>query len=198
MRSFIIAVILAHFLLFVSFLWQPFSFWLLLPLSLLVLISFTFFTSKPYFFPFSTPHIGMGIATGFILYVSMVIGKGIIVSIYPPLMSQLTALYELVQPKEVWQYLLLFLLVIPGEEIFWRGFVLERLLQSLPSKTSVVLAALLYTTAHLFSGSILLVLAALLGGLVWGYVYIKTKNITICILSHTVFNLFLLILFPIL
>ncbi|WP_237563613.1 CPBP family glutamic-type intramembrane protease [Halalkalibacter okhensis] len=46
------------------------------------------------------------------------------------------------------------------------------------------------------TGSLLLVLAALFGGLLWSILYLKTRNILVPIISHIFFDILLLIVFP--
>ncbi len=116
--------------------------------------------------------------------------------LYPPLQIQLEDLYRLLSPASAWQYAVLILLIIPGEEIFWRGFVQRRIHGHITTIPSVLLAALLYTLPLVFSGNLLLVLAGIGGGLLWGTLYAWKKNLQMVIISHLLFDLLLLAVFP--
>jgi hypothetical protein len=92
--------------------------------------------------------------------------------------------------------LVLLFIIIPGEEIFWRGFVLKRLLNWLDAGSAVLAAAVLNAGAFYFTGFPVLMMAAFASGLLWGWLYIWKKSIPLVIVSHLTFNLLLLIIFP--
>lgn len=59
------------------------------------------------------------------------------------------------------------LIIVPAEEIFWRGLVLPRLDDALPAAAAAVLSWLIYVAANLTSGSLPIVAAAIVGGGLW-------------------------------
>lgn len=197
-RSFLHALILAHLLLWFSFSWQPIPFWVIFSLSL-ALLSLYAVKQETMDVKGDLLHTFIwGLLSGTLIYVLFAMGKWMIVIWDLPLLDQLFTLYALVKPIELWHFIVLFLIIIPGEELFWRGFILKRLSMTLQPIPAVLLASLLYASAHIYAGSILLILAAVVAGTLWGTLYLWKKNIWLCILSHAVFNLFLLILFPLL
>lgn len=195
-RTFIVAIILANLLLAISFHFLAEQFWIAFPLSLALLLlyslNFRLFICRA----LSIKTTLVALLSGLALYLLFAFGKWLIFALSLPLMEQLESLYALVQPISWWHYLLLFVLIIPSEEFFWRGFVLEKLAIKLPKNTSVLVAALLYGLAHLFSGSLLLVIAGIVAGTVWGYLSILYRNLTVAVISHLVFDVLLLIIFP--
>nr|WP_017728252.1 type II CAAX endopeptidase family protein [Halalkalibacterium ligniniphilum] len=195
-RIFISGLLLAGFLLWMSFSWQPIDFWVLFPLSLAFLTAYAYFFEQIEITSLSKKEWLLGLFSGALIYVGFAFGKGVIVATGLPLLEQLESLYELVRPRETWHYLLLFIIVIPGEEWFWRGFVVKRLKQRLTPVHAALIGTLLYAGAHLFAGSLLLVLAALLAGFIWAWLYVKTNNLGVPIVSHLLFDLLLLIIFP--
>ncbi|WP_226657097.1 CPBP family intramembrane glutamic endopeptidase [Pseudalkalibacillus hwajinpoensis] len=186
---------LSHFLLFLSFFWFKDVFWPLFTISLLLLggISIRHVKwKKPSFF-----HLLMGTFSGVFLYFVFLLGKTIMLALFPQFITQVDELYTLVAPDKAWHYVSLILIIIPGEELFWRGLV-QTELKKRKIKYPILLAALLYMSAHLYAGAFLLLLAAVLAGFLWGYLYDRTHNMIVPLLSHLVFDLFLLVFFPLL
>ncbi|KMK76666.1 CAAX protease [Alkalihalobacillus pseudalcaliphilus] len=189
---------MASSLLFISFTWQPLSFWMLFSISYVLLILIALLQSKPVI-PLHHQHGWLVAFIGGIgIYLLFAIGKAFLILFQIPLLESLEQLYQLVQPNSWIQWLCLFIIIIPGEELFWRYYVLNRALVQFSPQHSILLATLLYSAVHLFSGSILLVLAAFIAGFIWNVLYYYTKNIFAVIWSHIVFNICLLILFPLL
>lgn len=142
--------------------------------------------------------ISYGLVSGTLLYLIFALGKWLIVALQLPLLQSLTELYQIVSPRVWWHYLVLFAIIIPGEELFWRGYIQRRLTRVIAPSLGILLSTLLYAAAHLSSGSLLLVIAALVGGVFWGGIYHRTGSIEMAILSHLMFDLLLLVLLPLL
>jgi uncharacterized protein len=193
-RRLLFGYILAHLLIFFTF-EQVKVFWYIFTATMLVLISYSILdeashrASKRF-------HFFIGIFSGTFLYGLFWIGNTLIDLLNLPLSGQITALYKLFSPELTWHYLVLFLIIGPGEEIFWRGFVQKKLLIYLPPWTSIVLSTLLYASIQIHSGEFVLIIAALTGGLVWSILYAWKRSIRLVILSHIVFDLLLFGLFP--
>ena len=67
------------------------------------------------------------------------------------------------------------------EELIFRGVITKRLAQSYSEVKSIVLSAILFSAFHL---SLVQMIPTFLGGLLLGFVYIRTKNIYYAILLH--------------
>ena len=81
------------------------------------------------------------------------------------------------------------LLVVPGEELLWRGVVLPQLLLwLLPSPLVVALAWLAYVAANAASRSLPIVLAAVVGGAVWTVLAAVTGGVLASLASHVVWT----------
>ena len=186
---------LSHCLLFLSFYLFKDVFWPLFTLSLLLLGGISIRKvkwKKP-----SQFHLLIGMLSGVFLYFVFLLGKILMLALFPQFITQVDELYTLVAPVKAWHYISLILIIIPGEELFWRGLV-QAELKTRKLKFPILLAALLYMTAHLYAGVFLLLIAAVLAGCVWGYLYDRTHNMIVPLLSHLVFDLFLLVFFPLL
>ena len=93
--------------------------------------------------------------------------------------------------------LLMLAVIGPGEELFWRGFVQRRLQTEHGRFPGFLLATAVYTLMHAGSGNVMLVLAAGLCGLFWGYLYLKTGSLLLNVVSHTTWDLAIFLLLPV-
>ncbi|MDX5475594.1 MAG: CPBP family intramembrane metalloprotease [Bacillaceae bacterium] len=197
--KFLIILLLAHCLISISFLASQY-FWTLFPITMALLTyvawnNWGFIKSLKQII--TVKDVTLGMISGVILYTFFFFSFILVKFCFPFLLSYIDELYEVVGPTHAWHYLLLIFVVIPGEEIFWRGFVQNKLSIFLTSDWSkVMVASGLYGLAHIWTGNLMLIAAALTGGLFWGFLLYWKKNIGIVLLSHYTFNLFLLILFP--
>lgn len=194
-RKLLGTIVVAHVLLFLSFFLFKDLFWPLFTTSLLLLGIFSIRNAR-----WKTPsplHMFYGLGSGILLYLIFYIGKSVMLYLFPESITQLEELYRLVAPIQGWHYVSLIFVIIPGEELFWRGVVQDHV-EKATLRYPVILAALLYMSAHIYAGAFLLLVAAVLAGTVWGYLYKKTSNMTIPIISHLVFDLLLLVFFPLL
>ncbi len=92
--------------------------------------------------------------------------------------------------------LLMIFVIGPGEEFFWRGF-LQRRLEGLAGKHSGwLLGAAVYTAIHIASGNPMLILAAGVCGLFWGWLYSRYHSMVLNAVSHTIWDIAVFILFP--
>lgn len=196
-KSFYLLLILGHIFLAISF-QSNLPFWTVFPLSFFVLTIAATILGTYDWKKSSILTILIGILSGLFMYALFFIGKIIAGYIFPEQLTAVVDLYSKIKPVTTWNFILLFIIIIPGEELFWRGYIQKKLSLVLHNKIwLIILSALLYTSANIYTGSPLFLLATFLGGIVWGILYLWKQNIGIVILSHLVFNLFLLVLFPI-
>lgn len=92
--------------------------------------------------------------------------------------------------------LLMLLIIGPGEEFFWRAYIQGNLMRRYGKLTGFILATLVYTLIHVATGNLVLILAALAGGIFWGWIYMKYQSITINAISHIVWDISVFLLFP--
>jgi uncharacterized protein len=138
---------------------------------------------------------GFGFAV--LLFVVFYVGNFAIRFILDAAGEGIEGVYAFKQEAPGWRIALLMLLVIgPGEELFWRGFLQRRLQLHFNPTSGFLLATALYTAVHLLTGNLVLVLAALTCGLFWGWLYKKYNSMIINIVSHTVWDIMVFIIFP--
>jgi len=75
-----------------------------------------------------------------------------------------------------------------GEEIYFRGFLFDKIENYAGGPIAVVISAVLFGIAHLSYGKIIPVLMIFLMGLVLGYIVYKSRNLYSSIIAHIVFN----------
>jgi len=93
--------------------------------------------------------------------------------------------------------LLLLFIVGPAEEIFWRGFIENRLIARLGKWKGFILATCIYALVHIWSGNFMLVMAALVIGALWGFIYmLQPRHLGAIIISHALWDLAAFVLFP--
>lgn len=92
---------------------------------------------------------------------------------------------------------LLFFIIGPAEEIFWRGFVQKSFSEEWGANWGFAAALLCYTLIHIWSFNFMLIMAALVAGFCWGLIYrLFPRSLTALIISHALWDLCAFILIP--
>ena len=81
------------------------------------------------------------------------------------------------------------------EEIFFRGFLLDKIKVISDQKTAIILTSFIFGIAHLTYGNVFPALMTGILGLILAYMVIKTKNLTTAIVAHILFNLTSVVLY---
>ncbi len=141
---------------------------------------------------------GLGLLSAALLYGIFVVGKLAALSLFPFAEAGISSVYGLKAGTDIGRVALLIGLVIgPGEEIVWRGFLQENLERQLGKAAGFALTALAYTLVHVGSGNSMLVLAAAVCGLFWGGLYAKFRSPVLNIVSHAAWDLLIFIVRPV-
>lgn len=95
--------------------------------------------------------------------------------------------------------LLLILLIGPAEELFWRGFVQRSFGELWGNRfRAFMVTAVIYALIHLCSLNFMLVMAAFVAGLVWGFLYwLKPSWLPALVISHALWDAAVFVWFPI-
>ncbi|MDD5458822.1 MAG: type II CAAX endopeptidase family protein [Phycisphaerae bacterium] len=91
----------------------------------------------------------------------------------------------------------LFFLIGPAEEFFWRGFIQYRLSKRYGDRAGFLAAAFFYSIGHIWSFNFMLIFAAVICGLFWGYIFNRYKSIWPAVISHAVWDVTIFVLLPI-
>lgn len=76
-----------------------------------------------------------------------------------------------------------------GEEIYFRGFLFDKIENFAGGAFAVVITALLFGIAHMSYGKEIPVIMIILMGLVLGFIVYKTRNLYSSLIAHIAFNL---------
>ena len=146
--------------------------------------------------PFSTMAIGVGLAVG--LWCFFWLGDKVSQWMFSFARPQVDAIYDMKDGFPQWAIALLLLFVIgPAEELFWRGFVQRNMAQRWGAWSGFLLSTFCYTAVHVWSGNLMLLLAAAACGCCWGLLYcLMPKRLPALILSHALWDAAAFVFFP--
>jgi len=141
--------------------------------------------------------IGIGVLSALGLYSVFYAGNTLSRLIFPFAANGIENVYAFKADAAPLRIAFLMALIIgPGEELFWRGFLQRRFQIEKGPFQGFLLATLLYTGVHLASGNVMLVLAAGICGLFWGFLYLRTGSLLLNVVSHTVWDMAIFLFFP--
>jgi len=181
-----------------------FDFWWWMSINLLVLITLGFVLDRSYM-PYLIADfksdilrkVGIGLLSVVILYFVFYFGNWLSRALFDFASEGIENVYAFKGNASATRISLLMLLIIgPGEEIFWRGLLQRNLAKRLGPMKGFIVATILYTFVHVFTGNIMLILAALICGLFWGWMYMKYESMLMNVVSHTLWDLSVFILLP--
>ena len=152
--------------------------------------------------------IFMGVAIAFALWGVFWIGDFLSSRMFDFARPEVDAVYSMKDGFPAWIIALLLLSVIgPAEEIFWRGFVQRQLREKLSERERLknhstdlafLITLLIYALVHIWSLNFMLVMAALVAGAVWGFIYrLKPAWLPALVVSHALWDALVFVIFPI-
>ena len=189
-------ILLVFFLWYLVFRSEYFNFWLRLT-SVVFILSLIAISNLDLDLSLELKDIYLGLAFAVILYLIFYLGREISSLILPFSLDNIMKVYQYRQELDpIYISLLLLFIIGPGEELFWRAYIQEEMIDRLGLRQGYLLTALLYSLIHLWTENIILILAALVAGLFWGALFLKYKKIVPIIISHAVWDLLVFILFP--
>ena len=182
-----------------------FDFWWWMSSNLVLMISGSALLFKDYFpeiikdfksqFPLK---LMWGLLSAAALYLVFMVGNYFSEILFSTAAGEISSIYDFKGDASKLRILVLMLVVIgPGEELFWRGFLQAQLMKRLKPAWGFVLATVLYTLVHVLTGNFMLVMAAMVAGVFWGWVYYRFKSITVNIISHVVWDVTIFLILPI-
>ncbi|MGH2575192.1 MAG: lysostaphin resistance A-like protein [Ignavibacteria bacterium] len=202
----LIVLILIAFLFWVEmFVLKHFNFWIemLAASSLLACISLYINRIRGReinfnLFYFENKFILIGIMSAVILYGIFFVGNELSSVLFSFADNQVKGIYEnkiLLNPSIIG--LLLFFIIGPAEEIFWRGFVQYALADKFGGNAGWITASFIYGGVHLVAMNFMLFIAALICGTFWGYIFKRYKSLWPGIISHAVWDLTIFVILPV-
>lgn len=200
-RSLLLSIFLAAvfwFVMFFPYLGLEFNFWLVMTLASLTLTMIAIWLGgKPDLY-FSWREVLAGLAIAVVLWFVFWIGDKLSQLLFDFARPQVNLIYGIkgsTSPSVI--AMLLLLIIGPGEEIFWRGYIQRRLSQRLSQNMGYAVATAAYTLVHLPSLNFMLIMAAMVCGILWGGLFrLFPKHFTAIVVSHALWDAAAFVWFP--
>lgn len=138
-----------------------------------------------------------GLISSIFLYYLFYLGYIILTSLFNETIIFLefaTIIKNTFSPK--WWYSIVVVCVSITEELYFRGYLQTYFMERLGTFRGLLMGATLYGVLHIPTQNPILYFAAFITSFVWGWLYIRTRNIFIPMVSHSLWTLFIFILFP--
>jgi membrane protease YdiL (CAAX protease family) len=75
------------------------------------------------------------------------------------------------------------------EELLFRGYILPKVYRHAGSTWAIIISAVLFALMHIpFKGAGFMLVSWMLGGLLYGYLYLKSGSLMVTLVTHTVHN----------
>jgi len=184
----------------VVFVWTPLNFWYVMALGtggLALAGALAAPRAMRGRLRFQSSDVVIGIVSAALLYAVFFVGRELTTRILPFASDQIGAVYgnkALLAPARI--AVLIGLVIGPGEELFWRGFLQRELQARLAGWRGYLVATGLYAAVHVFTGNVMLVVAALIAGILWGGMYLRLGRLWPGIISHVAWDLTVFLLLP--
>ncbi len=141
--------------------------------------------------------IWIGLLTAVVLYGVFWLGNQILHQFLPLAAGGLQAIHQLQGDASTLRAALLIgLLFGPAEELVWRGAIQRAFVERYGAARGLCVTTLFYAVAHIASANPLLLLAALVCGLFWGWLFQRTGSVLLVAVSHAAWSLAVFILLP--
>ncbi len=182
----------------------PFDFWWWMSLDLILLLFLSSTSDRRFgrilladFRAGLAKKILLGILSAFALYGFFYVGKVLSSTLLPFAGEGIRRVYAFRGEASTFRIVLLMILVIgPGEEVFWRGSLQRRFMGRWGDTPGWLVSGGFYSLVHLGSGNLMLVLAAAVCGLFWGWLYRQYRSVVLVALSHTIWDILVFIIAP--
>ncbi len=164
------------------------NFWIKIGLSVLLVSSYSLIFQRPSV-PFTFRSVFLGVLSAAALYLLFLLGNHLAPYVLSGAPAQVGGIYGLgTGTSGLLVFLLLFFITGPGEEIFWRGFLQERMMAGWGNVWGYLAATVVYGAVHVFSGNLVLTCAALIAGAFWGALYLWRRDLLLLMVSHSLWS----------
>lgn len=199
-KTMIMSLLVAAVLWYLMFIIKPMNFWLEMSLSISVLILLALLggANLSSLKGMKGRHVIIGVFSSLGLYFIFYLGNFLSRLIFPFSKTQILSVYSNRNQSSLIVIALLLLFIIgSGEEIYWRGFIQQKLEEKFGKTRGLLFGALIYSLVHITTGNFMLILAALVCGLNWGWLYQREKSLIPILLSHALWDVMIFVLWPI-
>lgn len=197
----IISVSVAALLWFVMFNpWMGLAshFWLIMAINSAILITLAFLWGEIKL-RFNIQQIALGILIAAVLWGIFWTGDKLSSLMFNFSRPQVDSIYAMGEGAKKWLVAMqLIALTGPAEEIFWRGFIQQRLTKTKGPFAAMLITLVIYSLIHIWSFNFMLIMAAMVAGAVWGFLYyIKPNWLPALVISHAIWDAAVFVVFPI-
>ena len=177
------------------------NFWLVMAMATAVLAGSGLWLQKERLreiYGFKPVHVAIGLASAILLYAISWVGNALSTQWFHFARPEIAGIYSTrAQASPVAIGLLLLFWVGPAEEIFWRGFVQERLYGRFGRMGGFVVASIIYAAIHVFGFNFMLFMASLICGFFWGAMYLRYRSVWPGLISHAVWDVMIFVVIPV-
>ncbi|MBO4476270.1 MAG: CPBP family intramembrane metalloprotease [Bacteroidales bacterium] len=184
------------------------NFWLVMALSAVVLtaLALSFTPDRKALLRVEKPllQLACGVAIAAVLWSIFWLGDKLSSMWFDFARPGVDAVYSMNEGLPAWAIALLLLCLIgPAEELVWRGYVQRTLTQMLGGRKAggfiaFAITVAVYTLIHIWSFNFMLIMAALVAGAVWGFIYwLCPKALPALIISHALWDALVFVWMPI-
>ncbi len=197
-HSALLSLPIAFFLWYLTFQTNALSFWGRISVSTLILLFISFLLGRREMRPkLNAPAAVAGLLSALLLYLFFWSGFQVLRG-NPTFTQQVSSVYVFRSAEPEYLIFLLLLFPIgPAEEFYWRGLIQRKLQRAWSANPAIILTSVLYALIHLPTLNPSLIFVALVGGLVWGYLFKRYGNLLPCLVSHILFDELVFVLLPI-
>lgn len=178
-----------------------FDFWQMMAGSALILCSSATLFAPAWWnrLKFDGRNLLFGIVVALVLWGVFWVGDKLSSWMFSFARPQVDLIYGIKEGESPWVLSLLLLFLIgPAEEIFWRGYVQERMSKKWGLNRGYLIATACYTLVHVPSCNFMLVMASLVCGAAWGFLYrYFPDRFTGIVLSHALWDAMVFVWLPI-
>lgn len=184
------------------------NFWIIMSAAAIILaaLALSFMPDRKALLHIEKPFLQLlgGVALAFALWGIFWLGNYLSSRWFPFARPEVNAVYSMKDgmPQGLIAALLL-CLIGPAEELFWRGYVQNALSGQLSvckagRFMAFAITVVIYSLVHIWSLNFMLIMAALVAGAVWGFVYfLCPKALPALIVSHALWDALVFIWMPI-
>ena len=176
------------------------NFWLKLVISASILATAGLTLSRSKWrslFHFKRRYLWLGPLSAALLYGVFWTGRELSTVLFPFASREISNVYVNKAQLDVRLIGLLLLFIMgPAEEIYWRGFVQRSLSERLGAAKGLLLTTAVYTFIHVSVFNSILLVAAAVCGFFWGWLYQREQSLIPVILSHSIWDVLIFVLFP--
>lgn len=191
----VLSLILAYCLSWITFS-NEIVFWYFYTFSVFFLMAAFFYFSKMEKDNNSIRLSLLGVTFGVLSYVGM-LGAYLVMDMGPAYWTNsIDTFLSHYGPTAIWHYLLLLLIIAPGEEVFWRGLIQQQLKKYMQPKFAVILSSLLFGLSFIFTGFWIGILGGFFVGIIFGILYEWKRSITAIVLAHITLLVLLFLILP--